>query len=66
MFAVGVLVHEMLTGRPPLPEPEPLEQSRSLPPWLPELLRRCGAAKPAARWTDAGEALATIHPRDYA
>jgi len=65
MFAVGVLIHEMLTGRPPLPEPEPLEQSRSLPPWLPELLRRCGAAKPAARWTDAGEALATIHPRDY-
>jgi serine/threonine-protein kinase len=65
MFAVGVLVHEMLTGRPPLPEPEPLEQSRSLPPWLLELLRRCGAAKPAARWTDAGEALATMHPRDY-
>jgi serine/threonine-protein kinase len=62
MFAVGVLVHEMLTGRPPLPEPEPLEQSRSLPPWLPEWLRRCGAAKPAARWTDAGEALAAIHP----
>jgi eukaryotic-like serine/threonine-protein kinase len=60
VFAVGVLVHEMLTGRPPLAEPEPLEDSRSLPPWLPELLRRCHAAKPAARWSDAGEALAAM------
>jgi len=67
VFAVGVLVHEMLAGRPPLAEPEPLEESRSLPPWLPELLRRCRAAKPAARWTDAGEVLAAMRqppPRD--
>jgi len=60
MFAVGVLVNEMLTGRPPLPEPEPLDASRKLPPWLPELLRRCGAKKAAARWSDAGEALAAM------
>ncbi|MGH8570759.1 MAG: protein kinase domain-containing protein [Gammaproteobacteria bacterium] len=60
MFAVGVLVHEMLTGRQPLPDSEPLEQGRVLPPWLPELLRRCQVAKPAGRWTDAGEALAAI------
>lgn len=60
VFAVGVLVHEMLTGRPPLAEPEPLEESRTLPPWLPELLRRCSAPKPAARWSDAGEALAAM------
>src|SRR5207249_8664074 len=38
MFAVGVLVHEMLLGRPPVAEPELLEQDRVLPPWLPELL----------------------------
>jgi serine/threonine-protein kinase len=60
MFAVGVLVYEMLTGRSPLPDSEPLEQGRVLPPWLPELLRRCQAAEPGARWTDAGEALAAI------
>src|SRR6266702_2848286 len=60
MFAVGVLVHEMLLGRPPRPEPEPLEEERALPAWLPELLRRCRAAKPAARWSDAGEALAAM------
>ncbi len=67
LFAVGSLVHEMLTGRPPLAEPEPLEESRSLPAWLPELLRRCQATKPSARWSDAGEALAALRalpPRD--
>src|SRR6059058_3234458 len=31
MFAVGVLVHEMLTGRPPAGNPEPLEDVRSVP-----------------------------------
>lgn len=60
MFAVGVLVHEMLTGRPPEPESESLEEIRSLPPWLGELARRCLAAEPARRWADAGVALATV------
>ncbi|HEV8305333.1 MAG TPA: protein kinase [Gemmatimonadales bacterium] len=67
LFAVGSLVHEMLTGRPPLAEAEPLEETRSLPAWLPDLLRRCQAAKPSARWSDAGEALAAMRappPRD--
>ncbi|HEV8263591.1 MAG TPA: protein kinase [Gemmatimonadales bacterium] len=54
MFAVSVLVYEMLTGRPPRRDGEPLEQGRTLPPWLPELLRR--------RWADAGEALAAMRP----
>ena len=60
MFAVGVLVQAMLLGRPALPEAEPLEKERALPDWMPELLRRCGAAKPTARWADAAEALATM------
>ncbi len=60
MFAVGVLVHEMLTGRPPAPEAESLEEVRSLPPWLVELVHRCLAADPAARWADAAAALGTI------
>jgi eukaryotic-like serine/threonine-protein kinase len=58
MFAVGVLVHEMLTGRPPVGEPEPLEEVRSVPPWLAELERRCRAAEPGVRWADAAAALA--------
>jgi len=59
MFAVGVLVHEMLTGRPPTGNPEPLEDLRSVPPWLAELERRCRATEPSARWADAGSALAS-------
>ncbi len=60
MFAVGVLVHEMLTGRPPDPESEPVEEGRSVPPWFVELVRRCLAADPAGRWADAAAALASI------
>ena len=59
MFAVGVLMHEMLTGKPPAPD-EPLEEARSLPPWLTELTRRCLAADPGERWPDAAAALATV------
>jgi len=59
MFAVGVLVYEMLTGRPPVGTPEPLEEVRSVPAWLAELGRRCRAAEPGARWADAGSALAS-------
>ena len=59
MFAVGVLVHEMLTGRPPAGNPEPLEEVRSVPAWLAELERRCRAAEPSTRWADAGSALAS-------
>jgi len=60
MFAVGVLAHEMLTGRLPAPESESLEEARSLPAWLGELVRRCLALEPAERWPDAGAALATV------
>ncbi|HMC18050.1 MAG TPA: serine/threonine-protein kinase [Gemmatimonadales bacterium] len=59
MFAVGVLVHEMLTGRPPAGNPEPLEEVRSVPAWLAELGRRCRAPEPSVRWPDAGAALAS-------
>ena len=59
MFAVGVMLHEMLTGRPPAPGAERLEEVRSVPAWLGELGRRCGAAGPAERWADAAAALAS-------
>ena len=60
MFAVGVLLHEMLTGELPAVEAEALEEVRSLPPWLAELARRCLAAEPAARWPDAATALDAV------
>jgi serine/threonine protein kinase len=60
MFAVGVVAHEMLTGRLPAPESESLEEARSLPAWMGELVRRCLALEPGERWPDAGAALATV------
>lgn len=60
VFALGVIVHEMLTGKPPAPESEPLEEVRALPPWLATLVRRCLAPEPAERWPHAGAALATL------
>jgi serine/threonine-protein kinase len=61
MFAVGVLAHEMLTGQPPAPESEALDEVRSLPSWFGELIRRCLAAEPAERWGDAAAALASLN-----
>ena len=52
MRAVGALVYEMLTGRPPPPDPEKFEETRALPAWVPDLMSH--------RWADAGEALAAI------
>jgi len=58
MYAVGVIVHEMLTGRPPADASASPEETRSVPPWLVELGRRCRAPEPTARWADASAALA--------
>ena len=62
MYAVGALVHEMLTGAPPEPDGEPLAKRRSLPDWLVRLLDRCFADS-ARRWTSAGQALEALGPR---
>lgn len=63
MYSVGVIAHEMLASRPPAPESEPLEEIRTVPAWLGELVRRCLAPRQADRWPDAREALSTIpHP----
>ncbi len=59
MFAVGVILHEMLTGRAPGARGEPLEELRAVPAWLSELGRRCQAAEPGERWVDAAAALAS-------
>ena len=60
IFAVGVLLHEMLTGQPPAIQAESLEEVRSLPPWLAELARRCLTPEPAERWPDAAAALEQV------
>lgn len=60
MFAVGVLLHEMLTGRPPAPEPEPLGEARSLPAWVDALMGRCLATDVSQRWPNAREAYESI------
>lgn len=60
MYAVGVLAHEMLTGRTPAPESESLEDVRSLPAWLAELVRGCLAPDAKRRWPNAGAARATM------
>jgi serine/threonine-protein kinase len=59
MFAVGVMLHEMLTGQAPSAGGEPLEELRTVPAWLGELGRRCRSAKPGERWADAAAALAS-------
>jgi serine/threonine-protein kinase len=61
MFAVGVLAHEMLTGQPPLPESEALDEVRTVPSWFGELIRRCLAPESAAHWGDAAAALALLN-----
>ena len=57
LYAVGVLAHEMLTGQPPVPEGEALDEVRTLPPWFGDLIRGCLAAGPAQRWGDAAAVL---------
>ena len=58
VFAVGVILHEMLTGRPPVDGAASSEEMRSVPPWLGELGRRCRDPEPASRCADASAALA--------
>jgi eukaryotic-like serine/threonine-protein kinase len=65
LYAVGVITHEMLASRPPAPESEPLEEIRSVPVWLGEIVRRCLAQRPADRWPDANGALSALpHPNN--
>lgn len=63
LFAVGVLIHVMLAGRPPEPEGERVDELRSVPEWLDRVMERCLAPDPADRWAHASEALALVPGR---
>ena len=60
IFSLGVMLHEMLAGRPPAPESEPLEELRSVPSWLGELVRRCLSPRADDRWKDAEDAMSVL------
>jgi hypothetical protein len=52
----------MLTGRPPAPESESLEEVRAVPAWLADVVRVCLSPDPGDRWEDAGAALEKLSP----
>ncbi len=60
LYAVGVLAQEMLTGQPPAPESETLDELRTIPPWFGELIRRWLAGEARGGWGDAAAALDTL------
>jgi serine/threonine-protein kinase len=61
LYAVGVLAQEMLTGHPPAPESETLDEVRTVPRWFGELIRRCLSGDAAGGWGDAAAALETLN-----
>ena len=60
VYAVGVLAHEMMTGRPPAPEDDPLDEVRTVPAWFADMIRRCLTIDAAARWPHAAALIPTL------
>jgi len=53
VFALGVVLHEALAGRPPVPGVSPNVLNRRVSVGLSDVVGRCLAAEPAARYPDA-------------
>jgi len=60
VYALGILLHSMLCGRPPAFGVSPEELNPSLPPGTTDFLRQTIAADPARRIADAGALLPAI------
>lgn len=57
IFSLGVMLHQMLTGRMPTASPSPTSAAPRLPEPLAQVVRRCIAANPAERYATAEELL---------